>query len=151
MENCLNFCRKNSGRFLKNALCVSGTTTWGKCFFEHSVSSFSCFWTLIKNSLDGFEINWLGLPKLHFTCPAEFFESNMTFSKKIKSFFLFETLSENVWTFVEKNSDSVVKMELYLSRGRFVELFLHIFYFSVTFGIERKVFGFSTEVFYQGL
>ena len=33
-KNCLNFYRKTSVKFLKIALFVSGTTTWGKCFFR---------------------------------------------------------------------------------------------------------------------
>ena len=61
--------------------------------------------------------------------------------QKLKIFFISKRqLSEKVWTFFEKNSDSVVKMQLYLSRGHFVEFFLHISYFSFTFRHWTKSF-----------
>ena len=76
----------------------------------------------------------MGLSKLQFTCPAEHFEGKMLF---LNNFQVFSTskrsLNEKVWFFVEKKSDSLVKMELYLYSGRFVELFLQLLSFHITF------------------
>ena len=121
---------------------VPRLTIWGNRFFEHFVFCFSHLRTLIKKALDGFAINSIGFSKLHFSCPAKHFEGKMPFLKqKLKIFFISKPqLSEKVWTFFEKKSDSVVKMQLYLSRGHFVELLLQISYFSFRFRHWTKSF-----------
>ena len=121
-------------------------------FLEHFVFRFFLIFELHRKSFGWFSNNSNRVVKTAFYLSSGIFRRQCDLFEKTWSFFHFETAVERkIWTFVEKKSDSFVKMELYLSRGSFVDLFLHISCFSFTFRHWTKSFVLLTEIFLSGV